>query len=55
MICMPLLCADSPLPHTPRQVLVAGVTGVGKSTLSAQLSERWNLPYTGMDVLHWGP
>ena len=52
---MPLLCADSPLPHTPRQVLVAGVTGVGKSTLSAQLSERWNLPYTGMDVLHWGP
>ena len=34
---------------------MAGVTGVGKSTLSAQLSERWNLPYTGMDVLHWGP
>ncbi|WP_150460227.1 P-loop NTPase family protein [Nesterenkonia ebinurensis] len=39
----------------PQRVLIAGVTGVGKSTLGKRLSELWDLPYTNLDKLHWGP
>lgn len=50
-----MLHALDPLPHTPQRVLVAGVTGVGKSTLCQTVGTGWDLPYSGMDVLHWGP
>ena len=47
-------CLDS-LPFAPRRVLVAGVTGVGKSTLARRLSALWDLPYAELDALHHGP
>ncbi|GFZ97927.1 AAA family ATPase [Nesterenkonia alkaliphila] len=50
-----MLSFSDPLPHTPQRVLIAGVTGVGKSTLGKHLSELWEIPYTNLDVLHWGP
>lgn len=50
-----VLGCDDPLPHIPRRVLLAGVTGVGKSTLGRRLGKLWGLPYTEMDALHWGP
>lgn len=44
-----------PLPHVPHRVLIAGVTGAGKSTLGRRLAQHWSLPYQEMDLLHWGP
>ncbi len=38
-----------------RRVLVFGVTGTGKSTLAAQLSERTDLPWHAVDDLTWQP
>jgi hypothetical protein len=35
-------------------VLVAGASGVGKSTFAAALAARWGLRYTEIDSLHWG-
>lgn len=35
-------------------MLVAGASGVGKSTFARALSARWALPYTEIDALHWG-
>lgn len=43
------------LPHTPERVLVAGVTGVGKSTLCRRLAEVAELAYVELDSLHHGP
>lgn len=50
-----MLTFRDPLPHRPQRVLIVGVTGVGKSTLGAQLGQLWGLPYTNLDALHWGP
>lgn len=40
---------------TPRRVLVAGVSGAGKTTLAARIGERLDLPHTEIDALHHGP
>ena len=50
-----MLGCDDPLPFAPRRALVAGVTGVGKSTLARRLSTLWDLPYAELDALHHGP
>lgn len=51
----PLLSADDPLPFRPQRVLVAGVTGSGKTTLARRLAELWDLRAYEMDALHHGP
>lgn len=43
------------MPFTARRILVAGVSGVGKSTLAARASVALDIPYVEMDDLHWGP
>ncbi|MCU1406135.1 MAG: family ATPase [Glaciihabitans sp.] len=47
--------ADDPLPTRPRRVLVAGVTGAGKSTFALSVAERLGVPYTEIDALYHGP
>jgi adenylate kinase family enzyme len=39
----------------PRRVLVAGISGAGKTTLARKLSTRWELPRYELDALHHGP
>jgi hypothetical protein len=48
-----MLSADDPL-HRPSRVVVAGVTGVGKSTLARRISDSLDLPYTEIDGLYHG-
>lgn len=50
-----MLSADDPLPLRPERVLVAGVTGSGKTTLSARLGELWSLRHVEIDSLFHGP
>lgn len=50
-----MLSFRDPCPHVPQRVLIMGVTGVGKSTLGERLGDLWELPYTNLDALHWGP
>ena len=51
-----MLSASHPLPAPPpRRVLVAGVSGVGKTTLARRLAHTWALPYTEIDALYHGP
>src|SRR6185312_6271701 len=50
-----MLSAADPLPHRPRRVLVAGVTGSGKTTLASRLSRILQLPHTEIDSLFHGP
>ena len=38
----------------PTRVVIAGVSGVGKSTLARRVSEALNLPYTEIDGLYHG-
>lgn len=49
-----MLGASDPLPSSPRRIVVAGVSGVGKSTLCSQLSDLFALPYTEIDGLFHG-
>jgi adenylate kinase family enzyme len=50
------LTAADPLPDpAPSRVLVAGVSGVGKSTLARHIGDRMHLPYTEIDALFHGP
>ena len=49
-----MLSADDPLPFRPERVLIAGVTGSGKTTLAGRLAERWGLVHHEMDALHHG-
>lgn len=39
----------------PRRINVRGAPGVGKSTFSAALAQRLELPYVELDALHHGP
>ncbi|WP_101845380.1 adenylate kinase family protein [Zhihengliuella sp. ISTPL4] len=50
-----MLSADDPLPFRPARVLVAGVTGSGKTTLSRRLAALWDLHHVEIDGLFHGP
>jgi adenylate kinase family enzyme len=50
-----MLSADDPLPIRPERVLVAGVTGSGKTTFSARIAEMWSLRQVEIDALFHGP
>lgn len=50
-----MLTADDPLPFPPRRVLVAGVTGSGKTTLASRIGARGALPHVEIDALFHGP
>jgi len=50
-----VLGADDVLDPPPRRVLVAGVTGVGKTTTAGRISRRLGLPHTEIDALFHGP
>lgn len=50
-----LLGVDDPVPGDARRILVAGVTGAGKSTFCRRLAAASGLPYLELDALHHGP
>lgn len=50
-----LLAVGDPLPFRPERVLVAGVTGSGKTTLARRLAEIWKLEHIEIDSLFHGP
>jgi adenylate kinase family enzyme len=51
-----MLSASQPLPAPrPRRVLVAGVSGVGKTTFARRIAEALGLPHTELDGLYHGP
>ncbi|ALX67079.1 AAA family ATPase [Microbacterium sp. XT11] len=50
-----MLSADDPLPSRPSRVLIAGVTGSGKTTLARRLGAMWNLRHVEIDALFHGP
>ena len=43
------------MPGRPQRVVVAGVSGCGKSSLAAGIGQLLDLPYTEMDALYHGP
>ncbi|PYF97796.1 Adenylate kinase [Georgenia satyanarayanai] len=50
-----MLRHDDPLPHRPRRVLVAGVSGAGKTTLARRVAAVTGGPHTEIDALFHGP
>ena len=51
-----MLSARQTLPGpTPARVLVAGVSGVGKTTVARRIGEKLGLPHTEIDSLFHGP
>jgi len=50
-----MLTAADPLPAPPRRVAVAGVAGVGKSTLAARIAAMIGAPHIDIDGLFHGP
>jgi adenylate kinase family enzyme len=50
-----MLAATDPLPRPPQRVLVAGVSGVGKTTLARRIAARLPLEHTEIDALFHGP
>ena len=44
-----------PLPYAPKRVLVAGVSGVGKTTLARRIAAITGGPHTEIDALFHGP
>lgn len=50
-----MLPADDPIPFRPRRVLIAGVSGAGKTTFAARLADALGLPRFELDALHHGP
>lgn len=49
-----MLSADDPLPLRPERVLIAGVTGSGKTTLARRVAEMWDLHHVEIDGLFHG-
>ena len=49
-----MLSADDPLPFQPQRVLIAGVTGSGKTTLARRIATKFNLIHHEIDALHHG-
>ena len=49
-----MLSADDPLLSRPERVLVAGVTGSGKTTLAARIGDAWGLRHVEIDALFHG-
>lgn len=43
------------LPAPQRRILIAGVSGVGKSTLARRVADATGSPYTEIDALYHGP
>lgn len=41
--------------HKHRRILIVGSGGAGKSTLSRQLGQLWNIPIVHLDALFWQP
>ncbi len=50
-----MLSAADPLPFRPRRILVAGVSGAGKTTLAARIGAVLPIPATEIDGLFHGP
>lgn len=50
-----MLSSTQTLPQRPQRILVAGVSGVGKSTLSRRIADATGSPYTEIDALYHGP
>lgn len=50
-----MLAAEDPVPFVPARVLIAGVTGSGKTTLARRIATLWDLRHHEMDALHHGP
>lgn len=49
-----MLSADDPLPLRPERVLIAGVTGSGKTTLARRVADLWDLRHVEIDGLFHG-
>ena len=49
-----MLSTDDPLPLRPERVLIAGVTGSGKTTLARRVAEMWDLRHIEIDGLFHG-
>ncbi|MFK0241754.1 AAA family ATPase [Microbacterium sp. NPDC090281] len=49
-----MLSAVDPLPFRPERVLVAGVSGAGKTTLSGRIGAMWGLRHVEIDGLFHG-
>lgn len=49
-----MLSFEDPLPFAPVRVLIAGVTGAGKTTLARRIAARWDLTHYELDALHHG-
>jgi adenylate kinase family enzyme len=50
-----VLGAGDSLPSRPQRILIAGVTGVGKSTLARRMAAKLGVKYTEIDSLYHGP
>jgi adenylate kinase family enzyme len=50
-----VLTAEDPLPGRPHRILVAGVSGVGKTTLARRIAPLADVPHTEIDGLFHGP
>jgi adenylate kinase family enzyme len=50
-----MLSASDPLPLRAERILVAGVTGSGKTTLARRIGEMWGLRHVEIDGLFHGP
>ncbi|SDS96232.1 Adenylate kinase [Microterricola viridarii] len=50
-----MLTAADALPHRPRRVAVAGVSGTGKTTLAARIAAVTDGAHTEIDALYHGP
>jgi adenylate kinase family enzyme len=50
-----MLSPEDALLHKPQRLLIAGVSGVGKTTLAARVGRMLDIPHTEIDALFHGP